>query len=88
MTLGLFPAVAIALGIDRLRAELRARQPRLLLPAAALLWLALFTPAALQSLALLRDTQSVQRDTLAFVHRNFTPEQAGFQPEHAAHRRR
>jgi hypothetical protein len=30
---------------------------------------------------LLRDTQAVQRESLAFVRRNFAPNQAGFHPE-------
>ncbi len=81
MTLGLFPAVALALGIERLRDALCAWQPRMLRPAAALTWLALIVPAALESALLLRDTQAVQREALAFVRRNFEPTHAGFHPE-------
>lgn len=81
MTLGLFPAVALALGVGPARDWLRARAPHAVAPAAAGLWLALLVPAGIQSLELLRDTQSVQRESLAFVHRNFAPTHQGFHPE-------
>jgi len=43
----------------------------------------LIVPGALEMGLLLRDSQTVQRESLAFVHRNFPREAAGFQPESA-----
>ena len=83
MTLGLFPAVAGALAAGEIREWLLASRPGWLRAAAAALWVALLVPAALESALLLRDRQAVQRDALAFVHRNFAPEQTGFHPEGA-----
>ena len=80
MTLGLFPAVAGAIALDAARRELQQRHPDWLRPAAVALWVALLAPALVAQAALLRDTQSVQRESLAFVHRNFT-EKVGFHPE-------
>jgi len=83
MTLGLFPAVAICLGRDAIRAWL-ARHSGRLLPAVATGFAALVAiPAAIEAALLLRDTQSVQRASLAFVHRHFARTDAGFQPESA-----
>jgi len=83
MTLGLFPAVAFALALAPLRDTLlpAAARPRAL--AAALLWAALAIPGAVKAVALLADTQGVQRDSLAFIRRNFEPGDAGFHPERA-----
>ena len=83
MTLGLFPAVAFALALAPLRDTLlpAAARPRAL--AAALLWVALAIPAAMTAVQLLADTQGVQRDSLAFIRRNFEPGDAGFHPERA-----
>jgi hypothetical protein len=83
LTLGIFPALAVALGRDAIRAGLARRAGRAL-PAIGLGFAAcLALPAALESALLLRDTQSVQRESLAFVHRHFAPTDAGFQPESA-----
>ncbi len=81
MTLGLFPALAFAIAAEPLR--------RLVLPSAERsrrvivggFWLVLVVPAVMQMGFLLSDTQSVQRDSLAFVHRNFERDVAGFHPE-------
>jgi hypothetical protein len=81
MTLGLFPAVAGAIAAGEIRERLLAARPRWLAAAAVALWAALLVPAALESALLLRDRQAVQRDSLAFLHRNFAPEQTGFHPE-------
>jgi hypothetical protein len=81
LTLGLFPALALALALAPIRELLFARRAHWLRPASAALWLALALPAALHSLELLRDTQAVQRESLAFVRQNFAPDQAGFHPE-------
>jgi hypothetical protein len=83
MTLGVFPAVAICLGRGAIRSWLAERTGRLapVLPAVFAALLAI--PALLESALLLRDTQSVQRESLAFVHRHFAREDAGFHPESA-----
>ncbi len=81
MTLGLFPAVAFAIAAEPLR--------RIVLPSAERsrrvivggFWLVLAAPAVMQMGFLLSDTQSVQRESLAFVHRNFERDVAGFHPE-------
>lgn len=82
MTLGLFPAVALALGAEPIRREVLANDPRRVRAAAALLWLAIAVPGGVALWRGLDDTQAVQRDSIAFVHRNFE-EQAGFHPESA-----
>jgi hypothetical protein len=82
MTLGLFPAVALALAADPIRREWFATPERLRI-ATALLWLAIAVPGVQALAAGWRDTQAVQRDSLAFVHRNFPREQLGFHPESA-----
>jgi hypothetical protein len=83
MTLGIFPAFAICLGREAIAAWLARLGPRLV-PAAALCLAALLAiPAALEVALLLRDTQAVQRESLAFVHRHFARADAGFQPESA-----
>ena len=83
MTLGLFPAVAFALALAPLRDTLlpAGARPRAL--AMALLWAAVAVPGALKAVQLLADTQAVQRDSLAFIRRNFAPGDAGFHPERA-----
>lgn len=80
LTLGVFPAIAFALA----RAPLAARIPprlRTLTATAMLVLLAL--PAGLHVTLQLADTQRVQRESLDFVHRNFSPEVTGFHPESA-----
>jgi hypothetical protein len=83
MTLGLFPAVAIALALAPIRDALlpAGAPPRAL--AAALLWAALLVPGAIKAAQLLDDTQGVQRESLAFIRRNFAADDAGFHPERA-----
>lgn len=83
MTLGLFPAVALALAAEPIRREVFAGDPRRLRVAAAALWLALAVPAGRALAQQLDDTQAVQRDSIDFVHRNFDASQAGFHPESA-----
>jgi hypothetical protein len=83
MTLGLFPAVALAIALGPIRELVVAWNPNRLRAAGLLLWIAIALPATLSMAALLRDTQLVQRDSIGFVHRNFSAEQAGFQPESA-----
>jgi hypothetical protein len=80
LTLGLFPAVALAIALAPARKLL---PPHWLRPGAVALWVALLLPAGFQTAALLHDTQAVQRESLGFVQRNFAPGQAGFQPESA-----
>jgi hypothetical protein len=83
MTLGLFPAVALALGADAIRAAPAPRWRRAATFLFAAVWLGLGAQAAVESRDLLRDTQSVQAASLAFVARNFAPQDRGFQAEHA-----
>ncbi len=83
MTLGLFPAVAFALALAPLRDTLFPPGPRPRALAMALLWAAVAIPGALKAVQLLADTQGVQRDSLAFIRRNFAPGDAGFHPERA-----
>ena len=79
MTLAMFPAVAIALGMDSIVALVPSPRTR-----AALLggsWIALvllFAPGFGQTLT---DTQAVQRDSYAFVQRSFSPQDQGWQLE-------
>jgi len=83
MTLGLFAAVALTLALPSLRVALAQRWPEAARLGSPVVWAALVLAAALHQIAALRDTQDVQRESLAFVHRNFAPERAGFQPETA-----
>lgn len=83
MTLGLFPAAAFAIALPDLRRAVAQWEPRLGGPIAIVLWTALALQAAVHGVGALADTQAVQRESLRFVHRNFAPERAGFQPEAA-----
>ena len=47
----------------------------------AALWCAVLMPGALRAVALLEDTQAVQRESLRFVSSNFRAEDPGFHPE-------
>ncbi|HEX4956321.1 MAG TPA: hypothetical protein VF017_23285 [Thermoanaerobaculia bacterium] len=80
MTLGLFPAAAIGLGWGTLTRRLPPGRGRLLEAAA---WLALLAPNLAPALARLTDTQRVQRESLAFVARNFPADALGYQVEGA-----
>jgi hypothetical protein len=80
MTLGVFPAVAFALGADAIRDALTPRVRGALFAA---VWVVLVAQAGAESANLLRDTQSVQVASVAFVHENFARTDAGFQPERA-----
>jgi hypothetical protein len=81
MTLGLFAAVGLALALPVLRRAFAA-WPSAARIAAPVLWAALLLGAVLHSLAQ-GDSQAVQRDSLRFVHRTFSPDRAGFHPETA-----
>jgi hypothetical protein len=82
MTLGLFPALALALAREPvLHDALPAPRARRLAVAGFALLLAL--PASLGLAARWVDAQRVQRESLRFVHRNFDRAAAGFQPERA-----
>lgn len=81
MTLGLFPAAAIAIGFEPIRNFFpRERERRILVGS---LWTILVIQASVTAAVLLKDTQRVQRDSLAFIARNFDPDQQGFHPERA-----
>jgi hypothetical protein len=80
MTLGLFPALALANAADEIACVLPARVRRF----AIAVWTAsLLVPTAVYALTLLDDTQRVQRDALGFVAREFGPDRNGFQLEGA-----
>ena len=88
MTLGLFPAAALAVSADTLREALPAGRERIVSLATAGLWLILGSQGAARMAELTIDTQSVQRESLGFVHRNFEVSDAGFHPEHGPFCRR
>jgi hypothetical protein len=81
MTLGLFGAVGLTLALPVLR-RASAAWPSVASVAAPVVWAALLLGAVLHILAQ-GNSQAVQRDSLRFVHRNFSPDRAGFQPETA-----
>ena len=86
LTLGLFPAFAIALARDEIQGFLAraGRLPQSAARAATLGFAALLAiPAAFEAASRLRDTQAVQRESFAFLHRAFAPDEPGFQPESA-----
>jgi hypothetical protein len=81
LTLGVFPAVGLALAREPLLRRLPALRPPVRRFAVAGFWVLLALPAGLELGRLLVDTQVVQRESLAFVHRNFGRDVAGFHPE-------
>jgi MFS family permease len=83
MILGFLVCTALTLSLPSLRAALEPRWPDATRLASPVLWGGLLLFAALHSIDTLRDTQAVQRDSLRFVHRSFSPESAGFHPEKA-----
>jgi hypothetical protein len=83
MTLGVFPAVALALALPEVLALPFLREPRPRRLALAGLAALLALPATLALAELSSDTQAVQRESLAFVHRNFGRDTVGFHPESA-----
>lgn len=83
MTLGLFPAVALALAQGPIRDVLFRGRAVPYAATMALVWTALAVPAGLKIAEMLRDTQAVQSASLAFVHRNFDRSATGFQAEGA-----
>lgn len=77
MTLGVFPAVAAALAADAVRAsmpDLRSLRAATLLIVGILL-----VQGFWGAVARLKDNQAIQRDTLAFIDRNFPPDARGHQ---------
>jgi hypothetical protein len=88
MTLGLFPAVALALAAPSLREALPNTRRRLIPLATTGLWLVLAVQGAVRFADLSIDTQSVQRESLSFIHRNFDEDAIGFHPERAPFCRR
>ncbi len=81
MTLGLFPAVALALGFNEVLQLLDTPRDRGGL--VAVIGLLLTVPSLRASVLLQADSQAPQRSALGFVARNFEPEDRGFQPESA-----
>jgi hypothetical protein len=74
MTLGLFPACAVALGWP----GIAAMWPKASRPIAIGLWAGLLIVAIQYRLEMFEDTQAVQRDTFAFIDRNFDRTARGF----------
>src|SRR5262249_43621518 len=83
MTLGLFAAAALALALPSLRAAFEDRWPSSVRLAVPVVWSALLLGAVLHTALPPADPQAAQRASLRFVHRNFPPDRAGFQPETA-----
>jgi len=88
MTLGLFPAVALAIAAPQLRDALPEARRSLVPLATVGLWLVIAVPGVARIAELSLDTQSVQRESLTFIHRNFGDEVIGFHPERAPFCRR
>jgi hypothetical protein len=88
MTLGLFPAVAFAVAASDMRDSLPAGRERIAVLVTAGLWLLLGTQGVVRMAELSIDSQSTQRESLAFIHRNFAATDAGFHPEHGPFCRR
>ncbi len=80
MTLGLFPAAAFAVGLDPIRSSFPTHVWRIV---GGSIWAFLVIQATLTQAGLLQDTQRFQRDSLAFIDRNFDADQEGFHPERA-----
>jgi hypothetical protein len=83
MTLGLFPALALALAYEPIRDAFPAEHGRLRALFLAAVWSILGLQGVLQLGLLLTDTQAEQRAALGFAERSFARSEAGFQPEHA-----
>jgi hypothetical protein len=83
MTLGLFAVVALVVALPAVRSLFATRWPSTERLGKPVLWAALLLGAGLQASLVADDSQAVQRESLRFVHRNFSPERAGFQPEAA-----
>jgi hypothetical protein len=78
ITLGTFLSVAFGLALGPAREQLPVRYQA---AATAFLWCAIAVPGVVQSMALLDDTQAVQRESLRFVDSNFRAQDPGFHPE-------
>jgi hypothetical protein len=83
MTLGLFPAVALAIAAPALRSAVPAERQQLVRIATIGVWAVLAIQGVARMAELTLDTQAVQRESLAFVHRNFDDDAIGFHPERA-----
>ncbi|MBW2274169.1 MAG: hypothetical protein JRG96_12925 [Deltaproteobacteria bacterium] len=81
MTLGLFPAVALVLARDAMEESLAFLPRPALTAGVAAFWLLLALPGVAAMGSLLEDSQRVQRESLAFTHRNFERGDSGFHPE-------
>jgi hypothetical protein len=88
MTLGLFPAVALSLAAGPIWELLALKRRSAARWVAGTIGAVLVLQGAMQMAEMAIDTQSVQRESLAFVHRNFAEDDAGFHPEHGAFCRR
>jgi hypothetical protein len=81
LTFGIFPAVAVGLGVSSVR-ERYGRRDNDPLPIAPL-WILLALGASWGSLSVLQDTQMPQREAFAFVARNLPDSARGFHTDRA-----
>jgi hypothetical protein len=81
MTLGLFPAATFAVGLDPIRRSFA--RPHVWRVVGGSIFTLLVIQAVLTQAGLLQDTQRIQRDSLAFIDRNFDADLEGFHPERA-----
>lgn len=81
LTLGLFPAVAFAVSRWEVQALVFPESGRTRMIAVISWWMLLALPGAGAALQLLRDSQGIQRESMAFIHDNFDSEDSGFHPE-------
>lgn len=79
MTLGLFPAIALAIGLPFFMRLPKWTRRRVLVP----FWVVFTFTIVYVGAAELRDGQEVQRETLEFVSANFSPDLEGFQATRA-----
>lgn len=80
ITLGLFPATAIALGTPALMKSLTPGRARLVFDGGIVLLVLVALPA---SILLLKNSQDIQAQSLSFIEENFEIDDNGFHPESA-----
>jgi hypothetical protein len=81
MTLGLFPAAAAGIALSAIEQMLPSQKARRVF--VGTLWTLLISVSVPFAIGMLRDTQRVQRESLAFIDRNFGEQDLGFHPERA-----
>jgi hypothetical protein len=81
MTLGLFPATAATIALKPIQDLYPRNRDHLVV--LGFIWIFLVAQSGIAAAVLLRDSQHGQRESLAFIERNFTSDQEGFHPERA-----